>query len=47
MMNVITHAYLSSRVPLIDPFERIIKYGKSHKDVWFARRADRKRRDSQ
>ena len=35
MMNVIT-AYLSSRVPLIDTFEQIIKYAKGHKDVWFA-----------
>jgi peptidoglycan/xylan/chitin deacetylase (PgdA/CDA1 family) len=40
MMNVITHAYLSSRVPLIDTFEQIIKYAKSHDDVWFARRGD-------
>jgi peptidoglycan/xylan/chitin deacetylase (PgdA/CDA1 family) len=40
MMNVITHAYLSSRVPLIDTFEQIIKYAKGHNDVWFARRGD-------
>jgi len=38
MMNVITHGYLSSRVPAIDTFEQIIKYAKGHKDVWFARR---------
>ena len=41
MMNVITHGYLSSRVPAIDTFEQIIKYAKSHNDVWFARRGDR------
>ncbi len=40
MMNVITHGYLSSRVPYIDTFEKIIAYAKSHKDVWFARRGD-------
>ncbi|MDH3443314.1 MAG: polysaccharide deacetylase family protein, partial [Deltaproteobacteria bacterium] len=40
MMNVITHAYLSSRIPLIETFEKIIKYAKGHKDVWFARRGD-------
>ena len=40
MMNVITHGYLSSRVPAIDTFEQIIKYAKGHKDVWFARRGD-------
>jgi len=40
MMNVITHGYLSSRVPNIDTFEQIIKYAKGHKDVWFARRGD-------
>jgi hypothetical protein len=40
MMNVITHGYLSSRVPAIDTFEQIIKYAKSHNDVWFARRGD-------
>jgi peptidoglycan/xylan/chitin deacetylase (PgdA/CDA1 family) len=40
MMNVITHAYLISRIPLIDTFETIITYAKSHKDVWFARRGD-------
>ncbi|MBI2183084.1 MAG: hypothetical protein HYU31_20020 [Deltaproteobacteria bacterium] len=40
MMNVITHGYLSSRVPTIDTFEQIIKYAKGHKEVWFARRGD-------
>jgi peptidoglycan/xylan/chitin deacetylase (PgdA/CDA1 family) len=40
MMNVITHAYLISRIPLIDTFEKIIAYAKSHQDVWFARRGD-------
>ncbi len=40
MMNVITHAYVSSRIPLIDTFERIIAYAKKHKEVWFARRGD-------
>lgn len=40
MMNVITHGYLSSRVPAIDTFEQIIKYAKSHNEVWFARRGD-------
>lgn len=40
MMNVITHAYLSSRIPLIDTFEEVIKYAKSHNEVWFARRGD-------
>jgi peptidoglycan/xylan/chitin deacetylase (PgdA/CDA1 family) len=40
MMNVITHAYLSARIPLIDTFEQIIKYAKSHQNVWFARRGD-------
>ena len=40
MMNVITHAYLISRIPLIDTFEKIISYAKSHKNVWFARRGD-------
>ncbi len=40
MMNVITHAYLSSRIPMIDTFERIIAYAKKHKGVWFARRGD-------
>jgi len=40
MMNVITHAYLISRIPFIDTFEQIICYAKSHKDVWFARRGD-------
>ncbi|MGH7771628.1 MAG: polysaccharide deacetylase family protein [Candidatus Binatia bacterium] len=40
MMNVITHAYVSSRIPLIDTFEQIISYAKSHKEVWFARRGD-------
>ncbi len=40
MMNVITHAYLISRIPLIDTFEKIIAYAKSHKEVWFARRGD-------
>jgi peptidoglycan/xylan/chitin deacetylase (PgdA/CDA1 family) len=40
MMNVITHAYLSARIPAIDTFEQIIAYAKSHKDVWFARRGD-------
>ncbi len=40
MMNVITHAYLSSRIPLIDTFEQIIAYATRHKDVWLARRGD-------
>jgi peptidoglycan/xylan/chitin deacetylase (PgdA/CDA1 family) len=40
MMNVITHAYLISRIPLIDTFEQIIAYAKGHKQVWFARRGD-------
>ena len=40
MMNVITHGYLSSRVPYVDTFERIIADAKSHKDVRFARRGD-------
>jgi len=40
MMNVITHAYVSSRIPLIDTFERIVAYVKSHKEVWCARRGD-------
>ncbi|MGZ8489163.1 MAG: polysaccharide deacetylase family protein [Candidatus Binatia bacterium] len=40
MMNVITHAYLISRIPFIDTFEKIIGYAKNHKDVWFARRGD-------
>ena len=40
MMNVITHAYLISRIPFIDTFEKIVSYAKSHKDVWFARRGD-------
>ncbi len=40
MMNVITHAYLISRIPFIDTFEKIISYAKNHKDVWFARRGD-------
>ena len=40
MMNVITHAYLISRIPFIDTFEKIISYAKDHKDVWFARRGD-------
>ena len=40
MMNVITHAYLISRIPFIDTFEKIIGYAKIHKDVWFARRGD-------
>lgn len=40
MMNVITHAYLISRIPLIDTFEKIIAYAKSHNEVWFARRGD-------
>jgi allantoinase len=40
MMNVISHAYLSSRIPLIDTFEQIIGYAKSHNEVWFARRGD-------
>ena len=40
MMNVITHGYLSSRVPFIDTFEQIIAYAKRHSDVWFARRGD-------
>ena len=40
MMNVISHAYLSSRIPVIDTFEQIIAYAKRHQDVWFARRGD-------
>ena len=40
LMNVITHAYLISRIPFIDTFEKIISYAKNHKDVWFARRGD-------
>jgi peptidoglycan/xylan/chitin deacetylase (PgdA/CDA1 family) len=40
MMNVITHAYLISRIPFIDTFEKIIRYAKNHGDVWFARRGD-------
>jgi hypothetical protein len=40
MMNVITHAYLISRIPFIDTFEEIVKYATSHKDVWLARRGD-------
>ena len=40
MMNVISHAYLSSRVPLIDTFEQVIKYAKGRENVWFARRGD-------
>jgi hypothetical protein len=40
MMNVISHAYLSSRIPLIDTFEQIVAYATSHKDVWLARRGD-------
>ncbi|HXG49859.1 MAG TPA: polysaccharide deacetylase family protein [candidate division Zixibacteria bacterium] len=40
MMNVITHAYLSGRIPLIDTFEQILRYARSHRDVWFARRGD-------
>jgi hypothetical protein len=39
-MNVISHAYLSARIPIIDTFEQIIAYAKKHKDVWFARRGD-------
>jgi hypothetical protein len=27
-------------VPVIDTFEKIVAYAKSHKDVWFARRGD-------
>jgi len=38
--NVITHAYLISRIPLIDTFEQIIAYAKKHEEVWFARRGD-------
>lgn len=40
LMNVITHAYLSSRIPLIDTFEQIIAYATSRRDVWLARRGD-------
>jgi len=40
MMNVITHGYISSRIPMIDTFEQIVAYAKSHDDVWFARRGD-------
>ena len=40
MLNVITHAYLSARIPLIDTFEKMIAYAKKHKAVWFARRGD-------
>ncbi|TMA08912.1 MAG: hypothetical protein E6J89_13885 [Deltaproteobacteria bacterium] len=38
--NVITHAYLISRIPLVDTFEQIIAYAKKHEEVWFARRGD-------
>ncbi len=40
MLNVITHAYLSARIPFIDTFEKIIAYAKKHREVWFARRGD-------
>ncbi len=40
MMNVITHAYLISRIPFIDTLEQIIAYAKKHNEVWFARRGD-------
>jgi allantoinase len=40
MMNVITHGYISSRIPMIDTFEQVIAYAKEHKEVWFARRGD-------
>ena len=40
MMNVITHAYLISRIPFIDTFEQIIAYARSHQEIWFARRGD-------
>ncbi|MGH7848141.1 MAG: polysaccharide deacetylase family protein [Candidatus Binatia bacterium] len=40
MLSVITHAYLSSRIPLIDTFEKIVAYAKNHEEVWFARRGD-------
>lgn len=40
MMNVITHGYVSARIPMIDTFERIIAYAKGHGEVWFARRGD-------
>ena len=40
MMNVITHGYISSRIPMIDTFERIVAYAKEHQEVWFARRGD-------
>jgi peptidoglycan/xylan/chitin deacetylase (PgdA/CDA1 family) len=40
MMNVITHAYLISRIPFVDTFEQIIAYVKSHNEVWLARRGD-------
>jgi urate oxidase len=40
MMNVITHAYLISRIPFVDTFEQIIGYVKSHNEVWLARRGD-------
>ncbi len=40
MMNVITHAYLISRIPFIDTFEQIIAYAKKRQEVWFARRGD-------
>jgi peptidoglycan/xylan/chitin deacetylase (PgdA/CDA1 family) len=40
MMNVITHGYISSRIPMIDTFKQIIAYAKSHEDIWFARRGD-------
>ncbi len=40
MMNVITHGYISSRIPMIDTFERIVAYAKEREDVWFARRGD-------
>jgi peptidoglycan/xylan/chitin deacetylase (PgdA/CDA1 family) len=40
MMNVITHAYLISRIPFVDTFDKIVSYAKNHKDVWFAQRGD-------
>ncbi len=40
MMNVITHGYISSRIPMIDTFEQIVAYAKSREEVWFARRGD-------
>lgn len=40
MMNVITHAYIISRIPFLDTFEQIIVHAKKHAEVWCARRGD-------